>query len=148
MDIERVTAIEASPAAVWDLLIDPARVQEWAPEVISYDTDDKEPAVGTISTMKIKEGSKEIAYVTEILEYEAVEHMVIEMRGGSLGPTPMRITYDVAPSGAGTTLTYRSEWRAGTLFLKLIAPLITFMAGRNATQAMARLGAVASKSGA
>ena len=156
MHIERVATIDAPPAAVWELLIDPNRVQEWMPEIISYHTDDQEPAVGTISTMKVKEGSKEVEYITEILEYEPVEHLVVEMRGGSLGPNPMRIGYDVEPTNSAidhmtsgtrdqTALTYRADWEASGLFMTLMVPLIRFMAGRNASQAMARLGAVVSK---
>ena len=59
----------------------------------------------------------------------------------------MRIAYDVEPldgvrdASNRTTLTYRAHWEAGGLFMTLMLPLIRFMAGRNASQAMARLGA-------
>ena len=142
MHIERSTTIGASPQAVWELLIDPSRAGEWMPDVLSYETDSTEPAVGTISTMRVKESGKEVDYTTEILEYEALQHLTVEVRGGSLGANPMRVRYDVRPSGDGTAMTYRSDWKASGVMLTLMVPLIRFMAGRNATQAMNRLGQV------
>ena len=148
MLIERVTTIDAAPAAVWDLLIDPERVQEWMPGVVSYETDPpgQGPGVGTTSIMKAKEGSKVVEYMTEILTWEPTDRLVVDIRGGSLGPNPMQVTYELAPAGSKTTLTYRGEWQAGGLMMRLMVPLIRWMAGRNASQAMARLGTVVSRS--
>jgi len=147
MLIERVVTIPAAPTVVWNLLIDPDRAQEWMPGVISYTTDAEEGAVGVVSTLKVKEGGKEVEYVSEILEWEPIDLLTIDLRGGSLGPNSMQVSYLLAPSGSGTALTYRSEWQAGSLMMWLMVPLIKLMAGRNATQAMERLGAIAARSG-
>ena len=151
MFTECVTTIDAAPSAVWEVLIDPDRVQEWMPEVVSYKTNaDQGPGVGTKSTMSIKEGSKVVDYETEILTYEPNDRMVIEMRGGNLGSNPMQVSYTLAPAGNKTTLTYCADWKPGALMLRLIlglmSPLIRWAGGRKATKTLARLADVVSRS--
>jgi hypothetical protein len=96
--------------------------------------------------MKIRERSRVVEYTTEILAYEPHRELVIEMRGGSLGAVPMRLTYLLADLGGGKTrLVYRSSWRPKGILLWLLMPLIVVIGRRNLRRTLGRLADLAAR---
>jgi carbon monoxide dehydrogenase subunit G len=144
MHIERTIDLDAGPAWVWALLTEPDQVKRWIRELVDdVPTTPPPVGVGTTTRMTIREGSRTVEYATEILVFELQRELVLEMRGGSLGAHPMRISYRLDPHDAGTRLTYRSSWRPSGILLWLLLPLITVMGRRNLRRSLGRLAELA-----
>ena len=136
--------IDASPETVWTLLTDPDKVMTWNPDIVANEPAEPGPGrVGHISVTKIKEGSRIVDYVTEVMVLEPEEYLEIEMREGSLGKNPMRVGYTLTPNRAGTTLEMTGNWKPSGIMLRLMLPLILLMGRRNSRVALGRLKALA-----
>src|SRR5688572_7133956 len=128
MLLERTVDLAAPPARIWALLTDPEQVARWITEIVSDEPVTPPPVgVGTTTRMKMREGSRVVEYATEILAYTPERELEIEMRGGSLGAEPMRVSYRLSELGAATRLVYRSTWRPRGILLWLLLPLIIVM---------------------
>jgi uncharacterized protein YndB with AHSA1/START domain len=140
MHIERTVDLASSPARVWTLLTEPDQVQRWITELVSDEPTTPPPyGVGTTTRMKIREGSRIVEYTTEILAYTPCSELALEMRGGSLGREPMRISYLLSDLGGTTRLVYRSTWRPRGVLLWLLLPLIVVMGRRNMRRSLGKL---------
>lgn len=145
MNIERIIDLEASPARVWALLTEPDQVKRWITELVDdVPTTPPPTGAGTWTRMTIREGSRTVEYATEILVFELHRELVLEMRGGSLGAHPMRVSYRLDPrDGGAARLTYRASWRPRGILLWLLLPLITVMGRRNLRRSLGRLAELA-----
>lgn len=146
MHIIRTVNIDAPSELIWELLTDVEQIKRWTPSLISDEPlTDGPTQVGQISKMKIKEGSKVVAYESEIASYQPTTHLGIILRGGSLGTGPMHVDYQITPKADGIVMTYTSRWEAHGLMLKLMSPIITKMANNNVTETMNQLKSLAEK---
>jgi uncharacterized protein YndB with AHSA1/START domain len=140
MILERTIDLPGSPARVWTYLSEPEQVARWITELVSDEPTTPPPVgVGTQTRMKIREGSRVVEYTTEILVFEPCRELAIEMRGGSLGAEPMRVSYSLTDLGGSTRLVYRSSWRPRGILLYLLFPLIVVMGRRNLRRSLGRL---------
>lgn len=140
MRIERRTRIEAAPDRLWKLLTETDLIRQWLPSLVSDDPITSGPVdVGYRSRMKLKEGSKVVEYESTIEEYQPPSRLRLVLKGGSLGAGPMSVDYEISPDAEATMLHFRSAWKPHGFMLRIMHPLITFMAGRNATDSMRRL---------
>ena len=143
MQIQRTIDLPTSPARVWTLLSEPDNVARWITELVSDEPLTPPPVgVGTTTRMKIREGSRVVEYTTEILAYDVHRELAIEMRGGSLGASPMRVSYHLTDLGDATRLVYRSTWRPTGILLWILLPLIIVMGRRNLRRSLGRLSAL------
>jgi uncharacterized protein YndB with AHSA1/START domain len=144
MKIERTIDLEATPARVWTLLTEPDQIKRWITELVDdVPTTPPPHAAGTRTRMTIREGSRTVEYSTEILVFELHRELVLEMRGGSLGAHPMRISYRLEPHAGATRLTYRSSWRPSGVLLRLLLPLIILIGRRNLRRSLRQLAILA-----
>ena len=140
MNIERIVDLAASPATVWRCMTDPDQVARWITELVSDEPTTPPPTgVGTRTRMTIREGSRIVEYATEILAYVPRRELVLEMRGGSLGAEPMRVSYRLTDLDGSTRLTYRASWRPRGFLLHLLFPLIVVLGRRNLRRTLRRL---------
>jgi uncharacterized protein YndB with AHSA1/START domain len=144
MLLERTVDLAAPPARIWALLTDPAQVARWITELVSDEPVTPPPVgVGTTTRMKIREGARIVEYTTEILAFTPDRELELEMRGGSLGAEPMRVSYQLSEQAGGTRLVYRSTWRPRGVLLWLLLPLIVVMGRRNLRRSLGRLADLA-----
>lgn len=147
MNLERTIDLAAPPARIWKLLTDPDQVKRWITELVSDEPITPPPVgVGTITRMKIREGSRIVEYTTELFAFEPERELVLEMRGGSLGKVPMRVSYSLTDLGGSTRLVYRSSWRPSGILLWLLLPLIVLMGRRNIRRSLGQLAKLATPS--
>ena len=139
MLIERTIEIAARPADLWILLTDGEQMKRWMADLV-HSEGNGPLEVGASSKVTVREGSREVEYLSTVKECQPHELLEIELSGGSLGQNPMRVRYEL--SGA-TSLRYEAEWKPKEIHLKLMAPLISGMARKNADKALDALKAVA-----
>jgi uncharacterized protein YndB with AHSA1/START domain len=144
MNLERTIDLAAPPARIWALLTEPEQIQRWITELVSDEPTTPGPiGVGTTTRMKIREGSRIVEYTTELLAFAPHRELVLEMRGGSLGSVPMRVSYALTDLGGSTRLVYRSSWRPSGILLWLLLPLIVLVGRRNIRRSLGRLAELA-----
>ncbi len=140
MNFDHRVDVETTAEELWPLLADDQHMMRWSPDIVSVETTTSgPPGVGTRSAVQIREGSRVVDYDSEILTFEPCTCLRIQLTGGSLGASPMVVTYSITPRQDRIELTYSARWRAVGLMLRLLAPVITIMAKRNARAAMDRL---------
>lgn len=145
MLIERTVDLAAPPDRIWTLVTDPTQVAKWITELVSDEPTTPPPyGVGTTTRMKIREGARVIEYTTEILTFTPCTELALEMRGGSLGREPMRISYVLSDLGGTTRLLYRCTWRPRGILLWLLLPLIVVVGRWNLRRSLNRLAQLAS----
>ncbi len=144
MNISRTIELPASPAHVWTLLTEPEQIQRWIKELVSDEPITPPPVgVGTRTRMTIREGKRLVQYETELLAFAPHRELVVEMRGGSLGREPMRVSYHLTDLGGSTRLVYRTTWRPRGFLLHLLYPLIVLIGRGNMRRSLGRLAAIA-----
>lgn len=146
MLLERTIDLTAPPARIWTLLTEPEQIKRWITELVSDEPITPPPiGVGTKTRMKIREGPRIIEYTTELVAFTPPSELVIEMRGGSLGAEPMRVSYLLSDLGGSTRLVYRSSWRPRGLLLFMLLPLIILLGRRNLRRSLGKLAELAGK---
>jgi uncharacterized protein len=110
---EEEFTVSAAPDAVWDFLLDPKRVAPCLPGCESVEVEDATTyrvrltvRVGFLSTTQNLR--------VEIVESDRPRHLVSLARGEDrklASQVEVRNTLDLAPSGVGTLVRYRSEVR-------------------------------------
>lgn len=144
MQIERTIDLAAPPAHVWTLLTDPSQIQRWMPDLVSDEPQTPGPTgVGTTTRMTMRERSKLVEYTTELHAYEPPSRLELEMRGGNLGASPMRVSYALTDLGASTRLVYSSAWKPRGFMFYLLLPLIMIVSRINLRRTLDRLAKVA-----
>ena len=144
MRIIRSVIVDATREHVWQLLTDHDQIKRWNTDVISDEVLTEGPVgPGTRTRILIREGSKQVAYDNEILEYEEPDRLGMRLTGGSLGEGPMTIRYTVSDRDGHLVVKFDSEWFGRGVMLKLMTPLITLMGHLNARRVMQRLKEVA-----
>ena len=142
MHIQRTIEIRTRPEALWKLLTDAEQVKRWIPELVSDEPVTPGPdRVGSVSRLKVREGSRIVDYTSEITVYEPTTHFEIELKAGSLGAKPMRVSYEIKDDP--TLLRYTARWRPSGIMLRLMHPLIAVMARRNTRVTLQRIKAIA-----
>jgi hypothetical protein len=96
--------------------------------------------------MQIREGARVVEYETEIVAFEPHRQLAIEIRGGSLGAEPMRVSYVLAEHDGATRLVYRTSWRPRGWLLHLLLPLIIVVGRRNLRRSLGRLSEIVQQS--
>ena len=140
MHIEQKIETRTSPESLWTLLTEPEQVKRWIPELISDEPITPGPeGVGMKTRMRLKEGSKVVEYGSEITAFDREDYLELRLTGGSLGAGPMVVGYRLLPGDQGTGLHYTSTWQPYGLILRLLSPLITFMAKKNTRAQLRRL---------
>jgi uncharacterized protein YndB with AHSA1/START domain len=134
--------LRTTPEHLWPLLVDPAQIRRWNPEVVRDEPlTPGPPGVGSTSAVWIREGRREVRYESEVLTFDPLERLVIRLTGGSLGEGPMLVSYAVSPSSSADHLTLRvtGSWQPVGWVLRLLAPLLGILARRNSRAALERL---------
>ncbi|MDH3732690.1 MAG: SRPBCC family protein [Gemmatimonadota bacterium] len=144
MKITRSVTIDTTRERLWFFLTDQEAIKRWNTDIISDEVLTEGPlGVGTRSRIMIREGSREVEYANEIIEYDEPDRLSIRLTGGSLGDGPMTIHYVVSGSNGALDVRFDSDWEAHGVVLKLLSPLLTLMGRRNARRVMSRLKEVA-----
>lgn len=132
--------IPTTPATLWHWLTEPEAIKRWMPAIESDEPlTPGPPGVGTRSRMTLREGKRSVRYETELTTYDVERLLTLDMRGGSLGTSPMQVRYHLTARGETTRLHYTADWRPNELGLRLLSPLIRIAAGRNARASLDRL---------
>ena len=102
--VERELAIEASPEAVWDFLVDPDKATRWMGQNATF-----EPQPGGLYRVEVTPGN--IA-VGEFVELDRPRRLVFtwgwEPGGqGTLAPGSSTVEIELLPNDEGTTLRFR-----------------------------------------
>lgn len=144
MHIDFEIDIPETPATLWHWLTEPEAIQRWMP---SIERDEPltpgPPGVGTKTRMTLREGKRSVVYETELTTYDEHRELALDMRGGSLGTSPMHVRYRLDGHGQRTRLHYTADWRPKELGLRLMSPLIRIAAGRNARASLRRMARLA-----
>ena len=144
MKSDDTVLLKTTPAELWPLLVEHENIRRWNPEIVSEQAlTPGPPGVGSRSSVQIREGSRVVEYVSEVLTFEPEEQLVIQLTGGSLGAGPMVITYSITPGEGHVTLRVQSQWQPVGLLLRLLAPLFAILGRRNSKAAMQRLRKIA-----
>lgn len=137
MLIQRTIFINASNKVVWDWLTEFEKLSTWNPTLLKEELiSNGEPRAGFKSRILIREGKKEIWYDNEILEYRPYSLLRVSLEGGHLGKSPMTVDHALYEEGQGVRLEYESNWKPMGFMLKLLYPLISIMANKNATKCL------------
>ena len=111
---EEEFAVSASPDAVWDFLLDPARIAPCLPGCESLEVEDAKTYRVRL-TVKVGFLSTTQSLKVEIVESDRPHHLVSLARGEDrklASQVEVRNTLDLAPAGtAGTLVRYRSDVR-------------------------------------
>jgi carbon monoxide dehydrogenase subunit G len=111
MKLQRTIAIQATPEAVYDLLMDPTRLGDW----VTIQQSLKDPPAGPLKqgsyiTQRLRVAGTSFDVRWKVLEARRPEHVVWEGRGpwGSQA----RTIYDLQPGGNQTTVfCYENEYK-------------------------------------
>src|SRR5215218_1549063 len=131
----------ASPEAVWAVLVDVPRWQEWAGPVVPRSSYEREgvPAPGGVGAIR-KLGSGPLSSREEIVFYEPPNHLAYVLLNGQKRHG-YRADVDLEPlPGGGTRITWRGSFRpplpgTGRLMLLGLKRLVSGFAHRLATRA-------------
>ena len=102
--VEREIAIDASPAAVWEFLVDPGKATRWMGQNASF-----EPRPGGLYRVEVIPGNTAVG---EFVELDPPRRLVFtwgwEPGGHStLAPGSSTVEIELVPNGDGTTLRFR-----------------------------------------
>lgn len=144
MQVRREIVIAAPPARVWRCLTEPDLLPKWISGFVDETVETpRPPAVGTVSTMRLKEGAKVVSYRSVLTAWKPGERLAIRLTGGSFAEgMAMDVDYAISPEGEGTRLVYDARVPMKGLFL-LLAPIMRLAAGANAKRDLAKLKALA-----
>lgn len=144
MQVRREIVIGASPTRVWRCLTEPAMLPQWISGFVDETVETPgPPAVGTVSTMRLKEGAKIATYRSVLTAWRPGERLAIRLTGGSFSEgMAMDVDYAIAAEGGGTRLAYDARVPMKGIFL-LLAPIMRLAAGANAKRDLARLKTLA-----
>ena len=132
MIINKSILLNCNPEKLWQWITEFDLIQEWNTTLIKEEVNSEdEPGPGFKSKVLIREGKKEIWYESEILEYESEKKLIMMLKGGNLGKSPMKLEYQIKSHPNGTELSYTNTWKPSELMLKLLHPLIKKMATKN-----------------
>lgn len=144
MNSDNTVLLRTTPAKLWPLLVEPENIRRWNPDVVSEEAlTPGPPGVGSRSSVQIREGSRVVGYVSEVLTFEPEKLLVIQLTGGSLGAGPMVVSYSITPAEGYVTLRVQGQWQPVGLMLRLLAPLFGILGRRNSKAAMQRLQKIA-----
>ena len=125
MDICKHILIAVPADDIWPLITELDQIIKWNQSIVSsVAVSDGPIQKGFRSRLVLKEGNREVEYQEEVLSYEYLKAVEIQMSGGSLGKNPMNVRYDLVSEGNGTSVTQRCTWKPSGLLLHLVAPII------------------------
>ena len=144
MNVDRTIEIAVSPEDLWPLLTDTEHLKTWMPDIVDDELLTSGPVgPGTTSRTKIREGRKIVDYITELKVYEPPTRLDIELREGSLGKCPMRVSYQMTRTPRGTRLRYTGSWRPIGFALRLMYPLLLILGRNHVRDSLRRLKSLA-----
>lgn len=142
MVIKRTILINTTPEEAWTWLTDFEKLRQWNPSMLREEViSTGEVIPGFKSRILIKEGKKEDWYDNEIIEYQPCTFLSISLEGGNLGKSPLVVDYSISREEQGIRLDYESRWTAIGLMFKLMVPIISRIANKNATKCLQDLKA-------
>ena len=102
--------VAASPAKIWAVLGDFSGLPGWHPAVATTDiVDGSDNKVGAVRSIATKDGAR---IIEKLLAYDAARHtMTYRITESPLPVTHYVSTLSVAPSGAGTLVTWKSTFK-------------------------------------
>ena len=140
MEISKSVTLKTTPDNLWIWLTEMDKLQQWNPSIVKEELISDGPArSGFLSKMLLKEGNKEVWYDSEILTYQPTDLLIIQLSGGSLGKSPMRVEYELKNLGEKVQLTYRNFWKPVGFFLWLMHPIIKSVSAKSIETSLGRL---------
>jgi carbon monoxide dehydrogenase subunit G len=134
--IENQTTIARPAEDVFAFVADPRNDPKWHTDVLeARRTDDGPVGAGTTYAVSFKPFMGQSEGTMTVREYAPPERVVFDGRAGSMAPT---VTLTVEPDGAGSRFTRRVQIPPRGL-LRILAPLMTPMARREADRFLANL---------
>ncbi len=142
MRVEREVSFAASPAAVYDLVMDPHRLGEWV-AIHAWVRDG--PQGPLVQGSRLVQGFRLAGFPFEVswTVTEAERTVRAVWDGSGPGGSRARVTYGIAPAGAVTRFHYVNEFALpGGPLVAAVAPMITAHATRDVDTTLERLRAL------
>ena len=109
MKVERTTHIAAPPRAVYDIVMDPARLKDWVTVHHHLESSPKAPLEkGSQLTQILRLTGKKFKVRWRVVENEPCEHVVWEGRGPVASQA--RVEYRFDANDGGTDFSYVNEY--------------------------------------
>ncbi len=139
MKVEREVTIAAPPAAVYEVIMDPRRLQDWV--TIQVSLENAPPGnlkKGSELTQRLKLAGQAFSVSWKIVENDPVRRVVW------LGRGPMRskasVTYELEPAGEGTRFSYANEYSLpGGPLGRMAGPVVRRVTASELEDSLARL---------
>lgn len=146
MKDHRQVRIACTPSVLWKHLTEPELLKEWVPDYVDETPDGPvHEGVGAASTMRLREGSKVVAYKSVVTAWERERRVAIRITGGSF-PKGMHIDvgYGITPSEGGCLLDYDVDYQLRGFF-RLMAPIMWLATRGNSDKALTKLASAATR---
>ncbi|HEV7765550.1 MAG TPA: SRPBCC family protein [Thermoanaerobaculia bacterium] len=142
MHVHRQLEIQGTRAQLWRCLTDPEVLKRWVSSLVDDTPEDPErtSGVGVVSTMRLREGNKVVAYRSVVTEWEHERRLAIRISGGMFAEgMEMDVAYEISSrAGGGMLLDYDVRVPLKGFFL-LMSPLIWLMSKKNANTDLTKL---------
>ncbi len=109
MKVERTVELDAPPEKVYDVVMDPRRLEEWV--TIHHKLDNAPPGSlkeGSEVSQTMKLAGRKFKVRWTVVENKPCDHVVWEGKGPVFSHA--RVMYDFKPSGEGTSFSYTNEY--------------------------------------
>jgi uncharacterized protein YndB with AHSA1/START domain len=146
MHIHRRTEIACSPATLWLCLTDMELLKRWITQLVDETLDDpSRSGLGALSTVRIREGNKVVAYRCVVTAWEPARRLAIRLSGGLFAEgMEMDVTYDLSHAdGATTILDYDVSVPLKGMLFRVMGPIIWLASAGSANRDMAKLQVLA-----
>ncbi len=132
MNIKKTNTFNCDAAELWSWLVEFEKIKKWNCSIIDkQDVSTGQASPGFKSKMLLKEGKKSVWYDSEILEYNPPSNLKMELRGGSLGKSPMFVEHHLKQNGGQVTHEYVVNWEPKGFLLKLFHKSIAKASSKN-----------------
>jgi carbon monoxide dehydrogenase subunit G len=139
MKVERSIQINASPEAVYSIVMDPRRLGDWViiqDELVESPDRELEKGDRLVQKLKVAGQGFEVAWNVTRADRPAQ----VEWEGEGPMGTTARVAYGMKPDGEGTTFDYMNEYELpGGLAGRLAGRAVASVAGREAEKTLDRL---------
>jgi hypothetical protein len=147
MHIHRRLEIDGTSAQLWRCLTEPELLKRWITTLVDETPEDpsKTSGVGVVSTMRLREGNKIVAYRCVVTKWEHERCLAIRISGGMfIEGMEMDVEYDISPRpGGGMLLDYDVRVPLKGFAFVLMAPLMWLMSMMNANKDLSKLQTLA-----
>lgn len=138
MKVEREIDLEASPDAVYDMLMDPSRLGEWVTIHERFEDAPDTLDQGSAMTQKLKVAGQRFTVNWKVTEADRPSRVTWEGKGPA--GTSARVVYDIAEQGEETHFTYLNEYELpGGAAGRIAGRAVSAAAGREVERSLERL---------